>query len=66
MVISYPDVSTVKKEYQGKTCISFKGNVLGYGENSLVALEMAKMKDPNIEEKEFTVSRIYHDEILAF
>lgn len=64
-MIKSPRISAaLRKDYPGHVVISLNGKVIGIGKNSLKALESAKKKVPSIEEKEFLISRI-HDEILV-
>lgn len=66
MIIVSPKISSALAEkYKGYIAISLEGKILGIGEDSLIALENAKKKIPDIEEKEFLVSRIHYDEVLA-
>ncbi len=65
-MIRFPKISSVlQKKHQGQVAISWNGKVLGYGKDSVQALEKAKKEMSDIEEKEFLVFRVHHDEILA-
>ena len=49
----------------GKTVISYGGKVLGIGANCIVALKQAKKVMPDIEAKEFLVTRIRNHKYIA-
>jgi len=54
-----PKISAVvKKKHAGEVAISMNGKVVAVGKNSVEALKKAKQVDPNIEDKEFLISRI--------
>lgn len=55
----------LRKKYNGYIAISFDGKLLGVGKDSVKALEAAKQEMPDIEAKEFLVSRIHHDDLLT-
>ena len=56
-----PQISAVlKKEHPGEVAISFNGNVVGVGKTAILALQKAKKNIPDIEKKEFLVSRIQY------
>ncbi|MEK7085861.1 MAG: hypothetical protein AAB953_02500 [Patescibacteria group bacterium] len=58
-MVKAPKISaTMEKKYVGKTIISLDGKILGIGSDCLVALKKAKKVMPDIEKKEFLVSRI--------
>lgn len=60
-----PHISaTIKKEHPGEVAISLGGKIVAIGENSIKALIKAKKIMPDIEKKEFLVSRI-HPKYLA-
>ena len=65
MVVSPKISSVIAKKYKGCIAISLDGKIIGIGRDSVIALENAKSKMHNIEEKDFLVSRIHHDEVLA-
>lgn len=61
-----PKISAVfRKKNSGKVLISLNGKILGMGSDSTAALKEAKKVMPEIEKKEFLISRI-HNGILAF
>lgn len=54
-----PHISAaIEKNHVGEVVISWNGKILGIGKNSLLALKKAKKVMPNIEDKEFLISRI--------
>ena len=57
--------SVLKKKCNGHIVISLNGKVLGVGKDAVLALNDAKKKMKDIEDKEFLVSRIHDKEILA-
>lgn len=58
-MIKDPKISTaMEKKYMGKSIISLDGKILGIGSDCLKAFKQAKKKMPDIEKKEFLVSRI--------
>lgn len=48
----------MEKKHMGKSIISLNGKVLGIGSDCLIALKQAKKVMPDIEKKDFLVSRI--------
>ena len=61
-----PKISAVMaKEHSGKVTISLNGKIIAIGKNSVEALKKAKKKDPDIENKEFLISRIQPKYIAA-
>lgn len=65
-MVKVPKISALlKKKCQGHIAISLNGIVIGVGKDSIFALKDAKKKMPDIEQKEFLVSRIHNDEVLA-
>lgn len=65
-MVKSPKISVaIQKKYPGKTAISVNGKIIAIGKNSIEAVEKAKKSMPNIEEKEFLVSHIYHKYIAA-
>lgn len=64
--MNIPKISTAKqKQHKGEVAISWNGKVIAFGKNSVEALKKAKKVMPNIEEKEFSVSRIHHKYLAA-
>lgn len=58
-MIKAPYISeALEKKHPGEVVISLDGKILGIGENTIIAVENAKKVMPDIEEKEFLVSRI--------
>lgn len=53
------------KEHGGEDAISINGRIIATGKNGLIALKKAKKIDPDIEKKEFLLSRIYRKYIAA-
>jgi len=54
-----PHISAVlKKEHPGEVVISLNGKIIAIGKDALLALKKAKKMVPDIENKEFLVSRI--------
>lgn len=65
-MVIVPKISAViRKKHPGEVVISLDGKILGIGKDSLKALKEAKKIMPDIEKKEFAISRI-HTGILAF
>jgi uncharacterized protein YktB (UPF0637 family) len=61
-----PKISAaLQKDHPGEVAISLDGKVIGVGKTSTEALKEAKKKIPDIEKKEFLVSRIYNKYIAA-
>lgn len=61
-----PKISAVlRKKHPRGVVISLDGKILGVGKDTIEALKRAKKIMPNIEDKEFAISRI-HTGILAF
>jgi len=61
-----PKISAaLQKNHSGEVAISLNGKVIAVGKTSTEALKKAKKKVPDIEEKEFLVSRIHHKYIAA-
>ncbi|MEK7672538.1 MAG: hypothetical protein AAB373_01505 [Patescibacteria group bacterium] len=59
-MIKAPNISArMEEKHVGKTIISFNGKVLGIGTDCVIALHEAKKVMPDIEKKEFLVSRIH-------
>lgn len=50
--------SALKRDHAGEVTISWNGKILGMGKNAVLALKKAKKVMPNIEDKEFLISRI--------
>ena len=65
MIISPKISSTLSKKFKGHIAISLYGKIIGIGKDAILALQNAKEKMPAIEESDFLVSRIHHDEVLA-
>lgn len=64
-MVKTPRISAIFQEkHRGQTVISLDGKIIGVGKTSVVALKDAKKKMPDIEAKEFLVSRI-HPKYLA-
>ena len=60
-MIKPPKISAVlQKKHQGEVAISLNGKVIAFGKNAVKALTKAKSKMPDIEKKEFAVSKIHH------
>lgn len=60
-MIKTPKISAVlQKEHPGEVAISLNGKIIAVGGNSVVALKKAKKIVPNIEDREFLVTRIQH------
>ena len=60
-MIKTPKISAVlQRQHTGEIAISLDGKVIATGENSVVALKKAKKILPQIENKEFLVTRIQH------
>ncbi len=58
-MIKAPYISaTLEKNHPGEVIISLNGKILGIGKNTIIAVENAKKVMPDIDEKEFLVSRI--------
>lgn len=58
-----PKISAViQRKYKGYVVISLDGKILGLGKDAVLALEKAKQRDKNIENKEFLISRIHGKE----
>jgi hypothetical protein len=57
--------SALQKNHTGEVAISLDGKVIGLGKTSTEALKEAKKKIPDIENKEFVVSRIQPKYIAA-
>lgn len=54
-----PEISAaMEKKHRGKVVISLNGKPLGFGKDATDALMEAKKVMPDIEEKEFCISRI--------
>ncbi len=51
--------AALKKDHSGDTVISLNGKILGFGSDSIQALNQAKIAMPEIEDHEFLVSRVY-------
>jgi hypothetical protein len=65
-MIKLPHISAVlEKKFPGKVVLSFNGQILAIAENSYEALQMAKNKMPNIDQKEFLISRIHYPALVA-
>ncbi len=61
-----PKISAaIQKEHQGKVAISLNGEIIAIGKDGIDALKKAQKVMPNIEEKEFLVSRIHPQYIAA-
>lgn len=61
-----PKISAVlKKKHPRGVVISLDGKILGVGKDTVQALKEAKKNMPEIEKKEFAISRI-HTGVLAF
>ncbi len=58
MPISPKISAAMKKKHSGETVISFNGKILGVGKHSLIALRKARKIMPDIDKKEFLISRI--------
>jgi len=52
--------AVLKKEHPGEVAISLNGKIIAIGKNALLALKKAKKTMPDIEKKEFMVSRIQY------
>ncbi|MFA5829656.1 MAG: hypothetical protein WC843_04130 [Candidatus Gracilibacteria bacterium] len=64
-MVKEPKISTAfEKKHAGQVTISLNGKIIGMGKNAIFALRNAKKKMPNIEKKEFLVSRI-HSQYIA-
>jgi len=48
----------IKKKHMGESVISLNGKVLAFGKDELEAFNKAKLKMPDLYDKEFTISRI--------
>lgn len=60
-MVKAPKISAVfQKEHTGETAISLDGKIIAVGKNSVEAFKKAKKIIPQIEEKEFLVTRIQH------
>lgn len=61
-----PKISAVlQKKHSGETVISLNGKIVSIGKNSLEAVNKAKKSIPDIENKEFLVSRIHPKYLVA-
>lgn len=60
-MIKTPKISAVlHKQHTGEIIISLDGKIIAIGKNSLAAFKKAKKILPQIEDKEFLVTRIQH------
>lgn len=65
-MVKLPKISAAFiKRHGGEDAISVNGRVIATGRNGLIALKKAKKIDPNIEKKDFLLSRIYRKYIAA-
>ena len=61
-----PKISAlIKKQHRGEVAISLEGKIVAIGKNSIQALRKAKKAMPDIEGKEFLVSRIQPKYLVA-
>lgn len=65
-MLQVPKISAAfRKTHSGNVAISLNGDIIAVGKNSVEALKKAKQIMPDIEEKEFLVSRIHNQYIAA-
>lgn len=57
--------SALRKEHIGETVISLDGKVLAFGKNAIIAFNKAQKIVPDLDEKEFSISRIQPKYIAA-
>lgn len=62
----HPEMSPAfEKKHKGQNVISLNGKVLATGKNSLIAYKKAKKIVPNLDKKDFLISRIYPDYVAG-
>ena len=60
-MIKIPKISAaLQKKHTGKVAISLDGKIIAVGKTTMTAFKKAKKNMPDIENKEFLVSRIHH------
>lgn len=66
-MVKPPKISkNLEKKHRGQVAISLEnGKVVAFGKTSMAALKKAKKIIPNIEDKEFVISRIHHTYLAA-
>ena len=57
--------SAFRRKHQGKAAISLNGKVIAVGKNAVAALQLAKKKNPSIEEEDFVISKIHYKHIAV-
>lgn len=65
MIISPKISAAIRREAEGEVAISLNGKIIATGKTSVLALSKAKRIDPQIEKKEFLISRIYPKYVAA-
>lgn len=65
-MIKSPKISAVmRRDHEGENVISLNGKVIATGKTSLIAYKKAKKIDPNLDKKDFLISRIYPKYVAA-
>ncbi|MDP4008215.1 MAG: DUF5678 domain-containing protein [Candidatus Peregrinibacteria bacterium] len=65
-MVKTPKISAaLQQKHTGKVVISLDGKVVALGKTTTSAYSNAKKKMPNIDDKEFLVSRIHHKYLAA-
>lgn len=65
-MVKTPKISTVLQEkHKGEVVISLDGKVIALGKTTTIAYHNAKKEMPDIDNKEFLVSRIHPKYLIA-
>ncbi len=65
MIISPKITAALIKSHAGETAISLDGKVIATGKDSVKALENARKTMPDIEKKDFLISKIFPTTVVA-
>ena len=65
-MVAWPTISAEdEKNHVGEMVISLDGKVLAFGKDTMDAINKAKKVVPNLDQKDFLISRIYPEYIAA-